>query len=80
MFDLFEEIKSMTTAKPYYTLVVRDADSPLYWSPEFGDYDKSVVEEERIAMMADPFVKARIIRTMDDQASIDAAVAALNER
>jgi len=70
----------MTTTKPYYTLVVRDADNPLYWSPEFGDYDKSVVEDERIAMMDDPFVKVRIIRTMDDQASIDAAVAALNER
>ena len=80
MFDLFEEVKTMCTPRPYYTLVIRDAQDPLWWTPEFGDYDKSVVEDERVAMMANPFVKTRIVRTTDDQASIDAAIAALNDK
>jgi hypothetical protein len=81
MFDLFEEVKTMCTPRPYYTLVVRRLDAWFeWWTPEFGDYDKSVVEDEREALMDNPFVKTRIVRTTDDQASIDAAIAALNDK
>lgn len=67
-------------AKKYYTGLTRDDG---VWSPQFGDYDRQVVEDEMedsfIACHA-PYAKRdlKIIVTGDAQADIDAAVAKLN--
>lgn len=34
----------MPSSSKYYTLVTRDAEG--VWSPQFGDYDRTVVKEE----------------------------------
>jgi hypothetical protein len=50
------------------------------WGIEFGDYDRETVASE-YQDRRDHDVKARdlkIIRTLDDQSAIDAAVASLN--
>lgn len=67
-------------AKAYYTLCVH---YHFGWSPEFGDYDRSVVQQER-----DDFRWAsqrpwkakdfKIIATGGKQTEINAAVAAMN--
>lgn len=64
--------------KPYYTLAVLIDGR---WSPEFGDYDRDVVDDE----MRDTYLdggwkrnQCRIVRTADDQAAITAAIAKLN--
>src|SRR5690606_33393902 len=64
----------------YYTLVLLDRGT---WRPEFGDYDKSVVEAERDDYHQGggyPLRHLRIITTSDNQAAIYAAVAKLNRR
>lgn len=65
--------------KKYYTLVQLEAGK---WSPQFGDYSKAVVTQERRDMHESfpcPKLKdLRVISSSDDQASINAAVAALN--
>jgi hypothetical protein len=64
-------------ARKYFTLCTRDDGG---WSPQFGDYVRRVVDDER-----DDYrqrVKAKdikIITTDGTQAAIDAAVAVLNE-
>jgi len=68
----------MTTK--YHTLCVRVNGR---WSPEFGDYDKEVVRDERDDVRDGGGIPARdlkIITTADDQASINAGVAHLNNR
>jgi hypothetical protein len=70
--------KEGTMARQYHTLLLLDRGA---WRPEFGDYDKSVVEAElddyhdgggyRLADLC-------IITTSDTQAAIAAAVAKLN--
>lgn len=71
-------------ARKYFTLIVKEPEEK--WSPQFGDYDRDVVEAE----MRDykdhvgdgcqwkKGTKFSIIGTNDDQASIDAMVAKLN--
>jgi hypothetical protein len=66
---------------PYFTLAVREDGR---WSPQFGDYDRAVVEQE-IADMLDsaawPGLKRRdtkIVRSDASRASVNAALAALN--
>lgn len=65
--------------KKYYTLVQLEAGK---WSPQFGDYSKAVVTQERRDMHESfpcPKLKdLRVISSADDQTSINAAVAALN--
>lgn len=46
------------------------------WAPQFGDYDRDVVADEREDSYADE--KSIIISTKDDQASIDKKVAEMN--
>jgi hypothetical protein len=66
----------------YYTLICREDGK---WSPQFGDYDKSVVRDE-LDDYANSFGSSHyarkdimIIATDDDmQATIDAAIAKLN--
>lgn len=63
--------------KPYFTLLVREDGEP--WGIHFGDYDREVVEQERVDGL-DCYHKRNmtIIKTGERQAEIDAAVAALN--
>ena len=66
----------------YYTLVIQDPET-LRWSPEFGDYDRETVEQERddqIDSEACTFLTSRVITTEDTQADIDATVAAMNSK
>jgi hypothetical protein len=56
----------------YYTLIVKYSDK---WSPEFGDYDKSVVSEERNEYHDYPTM---ILQTEDTQDAIDSAVEIIN--
>jgi hypothetical protein len=64
-------------AKQYFTLVIFENGS---WAPQFGDYVRSVVQDERDDYREhDVLLKhMKIIKTTDDQASIDSAVAQLN--
>lgn len=73
-------------ARPYFTLISRtvitngDGSKSYHWCPEFGDYDKAVVEDEERDFRdhhEHGGIKTRIIRTGDKQADIDAAVAKL---
>ena len=62
----------------YFTLLHREADG--VWAIEFGDYSRSVVQDElEDARYSNDWRKSdlRIIQT-SDQACINAAVAALN--
>ncbi len=63
--------------KPYFTLLVREDGGP--WGIHFGDYDREVVEQERIDGL-DYYHKRNmtIIKTGERQTEIDAAVTALN--
>ena len=71
----------MTTT--YYTLAVYDTEAKK-WFPDFGDYKKSIVVEEKenlIWSYLDVKPKhTKILKTNHDQQSIDAAIAKLNER
>lgn len=69
-------------AKKYYTLVIREDG---IWSPQFGDYDKSVVTQEAIDSYSRdcdgkriPVKDRKVLTTGPRQADINAAVAALN--
>lgn len=61
-------------AKKYYTLVAKENGK---WFPQFGDYSRSVVEEER----EDAYIasKCKIVCTDDNQAAIDKKINELNE-
>lgn len=66
--------------KKYYTLLIRHSKNDP-WAIDFGDYSRSVVEEER--QMNDdwrPCPQQKIIRTGDTQQEIDAAVRKLNSK
>ena len=58
----------------YYSLLVRDEDN--YYYPQFGDYKRNVVEDEQRDSYKGQ--KCRIIKSEDDQASLDAAIAQAN--
>ena len=59
----------------YFTLCVFEDGR---WSPEFGDYDRAVVEQERLDCGYDGYL-CDIICTGEDQAAIDDAVSQLNK-
>jgi hypothetical protein len=64
--------------KAYYTLAVRRDGR---WEVDFGDYDRAVVESEREDTLSH-FVYSKdmkIVKSADDQASINLAVAKLNK-
>lgn len=63
--------------KTYYTLLARTAYEP--WRIEFGAYDFHEVLEEKASLEASGD-GLKIIRTDDEQASIEAAVFVENER
>ena len=61
--------------KPYYVLVIKGPDSN--WGVEFGDYERETVEFEQMTY-EDTGYYTKIIRTTEDQKSIDLAVSQLN--
>ena len=66
--------------RTYYTLIER-VDG--VWYPQFGDYRLSVVRHELVDIRnADGAIgrQFRIVTSGDDQASIDNAIANMNER
>lgn len=64
----------MSTRTYYILCALQDSDE---WFMEFGDYDKQVVQDEKL----DSFfmVKTKIIACNDSQDSIDLAVLKLNK-
>jgi hypothetical protein len=74
----------MAKSKRYFTLIAKEPDAK--WSPQFGDYDREVVNEEMRdykehvgdGCQWSPGTKFSIIGTADDQASIEACIAKLN--
>jgi hypothetical protein len=70
----------MAKARKYFTLLVNDNG---LWAPQFGDYDRQVVEDEMRDEYLDKGYRAKrlkIIATADDQASIDARVKEINAK
>jgi hypothetical protein len=61
--------------RPYHSLLSNDDDT---WCIQFGDYSRAVVKQER-EDTKERGTKYKIVTTADDQASIYAAVAALNQ-
>lgn len=64
----------------YYTLCTFDDG---VWHPQFGDYDHSVVEDERSEYYEGCGYSAsrlKIVKSGVDQAAVDQAVAELNRR
>lgn len=67
-------------ARQYWTLVEWQGKK---WAPQFGDYDREVVVQERRDWIDAGAARPKhllIIRSLDDKASVDAAVERLNER
>jgi hypothetical protein len=69
-------------ARQYYTLCIKEFGK---WEPQFGDYSKSVVEQEARDVYADrysmdyvPAKNRKIITTSDKQSDIVHAIAKLN--
>ena len=68
--------------KRYFTLLAREPDGK--WTPQFGDYDRETVSAEQadyidhIGTTWPKGTKFKIITSNDTQASIDAAITALN--
>ncbi len=64
----------------YHTLAERTGNA---WFPQFGDFDRDTVEEERRSMIETGEAKARDLRVVvsgPDQSDVNAAVARLNGR
>ncbi|UDF60321.1 hypothetical protein Kopi_049 [Pseudomonas phage Kopi] len=61
-------------AKKYYSLLTKENGK---WYPQFGDYSRPVVEQEREDAYNDS--NCKIICTDDNQAAIDQKVKELNE-
>jgi hypothetical protein len=76
------QTKKEITMRKYFSLLAKEPDGQ--WSPQFGDYDREVVEEEQrdykdhVGTTWPKGTKFSIIGTKDDQASIDACIAKLN--
>jgi hypothetical protein len=68
---------------PYYTLVVYDTEHNM-WYAEFGDYDKSVVQDEMddLSYGYQSILKKnmKIIKTSVDQTEINRAINIANGR
>lgn len=63
--------------KRYYTLCVKEGG---VWSPQFGDYEKAVVEQELEDQLANYHRKnLRIVTSAPYQVDINDAVAFLNK-
>lgn len=61
----------------YYTLCTLDQDTGT-WHPQFGDYDLEVVKDEYDSYQDQGEEFLLILKTADDQASINARLASLN--
>lgn len=70
----------MAKARDYFTLLTREHTTEGKWTIQFGDYSKAVVEQERKDSYSN-YAKGntKIIKTDDDQASIQEWVDILNK-
>ena len=61
----------------YYTLAIREGG---IWGAQFGDYDRDTVVDEKIEYQDHGYLARdlKIIRTGNNQADIDARIAAMN--
>jgi hypothetical protein len=68
--------------RSYYTLAVWPKAEGQQWSPQFGDYDRTVVKQELDDTRKDwpRGSKFQIIETTDTQESINAGIDRLNRR
>lgn len=69
--------------RPYYTLYVRDS-KIAPWAPQFGDYSRTTVNEERRDMRFSGGVETmmynmRVVMTDDNQKAIDEMTAMMNQ-
>jgi hypothetical protein len=68
--------------KKYYTLIAKEPNGR--WSPEFGDFERSVVAQEGDDLLYagwfDKGTKLKVIVTGPAQKEIDAAIAEINAR
>lgn len=62
--------------RTYYTIATLDKASGT-WHPQFGDYDLETVQDE-LEEYKGKGERAKIVRSADDQVSINNVVAALN--
>lgn len=64
--------------KAYYSIVTWEDGAETGWAPQFGDYDRSVVEAELEDCYEDiPSRYKKIVRSGDTQAEIAHAIAML---
>ena len=68
----------MSQPKSYYTLLVREQTPGSNWTPQFGDYKRSVVDQDRRDIDV-PRSHTLIICTLDTQEAIDAGIKKANE-
>lgn len=68
----------MAKSKKYYTLLTADTKGGKL-SPQFGDYDKECVKQEKEDSYGMGYFDMQIIATDDDQVSISAKVVELNK-
>lgn len=64
----------------YYTLASREGNA---WFPQFGDYERDVVYQERQDQIESGEYRARdlrVVKSGDGQEEIAAAVSSLNDR
>jgi len=69
-------------ARIYYTLAVKPKTEGQQWSPQFGDYDRTVVAQELEDTKDDSpnGSKFKIVNSDGKQAAINAAIDALNRK
>jgi hypothetical protein len=62
----------------YFTLAAREPDG--VWAPQFGDYDRQCVAAELDDYAQHDYRRKdlKVVKSFDDQASINKAMAALN--
>lgn len=77
----YAEYAAKRKSKRYYSLAM-SLDNGITWGPDFGDYSRSVVQQELTDRKAsgdhDPRTCYKIISSGDTQAEIDTAIAKLN--
>ena len=66
----------MKSNRTYYTLAIKIAGE---WTPEFGDYDREVVEDE-MAYYGNEYKQRemKIVATSDEQQDIESPIDSLN--
>jgi len=65
-------------SKQYFSVIAKESKSDK-WSIQFGDYDRTVAQDEADDMKeSGEWAMVKVIKTAPQQAAIESAVAALN--